>query len=81
VFIGAQGWGGKDLFGFHFHILGHYQRKSREELTQHRNLEAGADAEAMEGSCSLSGFDHEQQYRSIPFLLHLLFSHGALLQQ
>jgi hypothetical protein len=31
-----------------FHIAVHYQRKSGQELTQGRNLEAGDDAEAME---------------------------------
>jgi hypothetical protein len=32
------------------HIAVHHQRKSRQELTQGRNLEAGVDAEAMEGA-------------------------------
>jgi hypothetical protein len=32
------------------------KRKSRQELTQGRNLEAGADAEAMEGCCLLACF-------------------------
>ena len=41
-------WGGEGLFGFHFHITVHRQRKSGQELKQGRNLEAGADAEAME---------------------------------
>jgi hypothetical protein len=31
------------------HIAIHHQRKSGQELTQDRNLEAGAEAEAMEG--------------------------------
>jgi hypothetical protein len=31
-------------------------RKSEQELTQDRNLEAGADAEAMEGCCLLACF-------------------------
>ena len=43
-------WGGKGLFSLHFHIAGHYQRKSGLELRQGRNLEAGADAEALEGA-------------------------------
>jgi hypothetical protein len=30
--------------------------KGRQELTQSRNLEAGADAEAMEGCCLLACF-------------------------
>ena len=37
------------LFSLHFHIAVHHQRKSGQELTLGRNLEAGADAEAMEG--------------------------------
>ena len=40
--------GEKGLFGLDFHIPVH-QRKSRQELKQGRNLEAGADAEVMEG--------------------------------
>ena len=40
-------WGGKGLFGLHFHIAVHRQRKSGQELKQGRSLEAGADAEAM----------------------------------
>jgi hypothetical protein len=47
-------WGGKGLFGLHFHIAVHHQRKSGRELTQGRNLEAGADAEAMVGCCLLA---------------------------
>jgi hypothetical protein len=39
----------KGLFGLHFHITLHYQRKSGQELKQGRSLEAGANAEAMEG--------------------------------
>jgi hypothetical protein len=38
-------WGGKCLFSLHFHIAVHHQRKPGQELTQSRNLEAGADAE------------------------------------
>jgi hypothetical protein len=34
----------------YFHIAVHHQRKSGLELSQARNLEAGADAEAMEGA-------------------------------
>ena len=41
-------WGRKDLFSLHFNITVHHQRKSGQGLTQGRNLEAGADAEAME---------------------------------
>lgn len=36
--------GEKGLFGLDFHIPVHHQRKSRQELKQGRNLEAGADA-------------------------------------
>ena len=38
----------QDLFGLHFYIIAHHQRKSGQELKQGRDLEAGADAEAME---------------------------------
>jgi hypothetical protein len=47
-------WGGKGLLGLHFYIAVHHQRKSGQELTQCRNLEAGADAEIMEGCCLLA---------------------------
>jgi hypothetical protein len=48
-------WGGTGLFSLHFHIAIHHQRKSGHELTQGRNLEAGADAEqVMEGCCLLA---------------------------
>ena len=33
----------------YFHIAVHHQRTSGQELTRARNLEAGADAESMEG--------------------------------
>jgi hypothetical protein len=39
-----------------FHIAFHHQRKSGLKLTQGRNLEAGADAKAMEGCCLLDCF-------------------------
>jgi hypothetical protein len=42
--------GEKDLFGLYFQITIHHQRKSGQELKQDRNLEAEADAEAMEGA-------------------------------
>ena len=45
---------GKGVFSLHFHIAVHLQRKSGQELTQGRNLEAGADADAMEGCCLLA---------------------------
>jgi hypothetical protein len=38
---------GKGLFGLHFHITVHHWRKSGQTLKEGRNLEAGADAEAM----------------------------------
>jgi hypothetical protein len=49
-------WGGKGLCSLHFHIAIHHQRKSGQELTQGRDLEAGADAEAVEGCCLLACF-------------------------
>ena len=49
-------WGGKGLFSLHFHIAVHHQRKSGLDLTQGRNLEAGTDAEAMEGAGSWIAF-------------------------
>jgi hypothetical protein len=49
-------WEGKGLLGSHFHIVVHHGRKSGQELKQGRNLEAGADAEAMEGCCLLAWF-------------------------
>ena len=41
-------WRGKGLFSLHFHFAVNHQRKSGLDLTQGSNLEAGADAEAME---------------------------------
>ena len=41
-------WGGKDLFDLHFQVI--------TEGRQDRNLEAGADAETMEGCCLLACF-------------------------
>jgi hypothetical protein len=46
----------EDLFTLYFHIVVHHQRKSGQELTQGRNLEAGVDAEAMEGCYLLACF-------------------------
>jgi hypothetical protein len=42
------------LLGLHLNIIISLQRKSGWELKLGRNLEAGADAEAMEGYCSLA---------------------------
>lgn len=42
-------WRIKCLFGLHFCIVNHYQRKSGQELRQGRTLQAGADAEVLEG--------------------------------
>ena len=42
--------GGKGLVCLHFYIAVHHQRKSGLELKHGRKLEAGADAEAMEGA-------------------------------
>jgi hypothetical protein len=44
-------WGGKGLFGLHFHTAVHHQRKAGLELKQIRKQEL-IDAEVMEG-CSL----------------------------
>jgi hypothetical protein len=63
-------WGTKGLFGLHFHFVYyysiiinviiydvvHHRRKSGQALKQGRNLEAGAEAEAMEQCCSLACF-------------------------
>jgi len=38
------------LFGFHFHIAVHHRGKSVQELKRDWNLEAGVDAEALEGA-------------------------------
>jgi hypothetical protein len=46
--------GGKGLFGLSFHIVVHQRRKSGHELKQGRNLEAGADKEAMAECCILA---------------------------
>jgi hypothetical protein len=46
--------GRKCLLALHFRITVHHQKKSGQELKQSRNLETGADAEAMEGSCLLA---------------------------
>jgi hypothetical protein len=42
-------WGGKELFDLHFHIVVHHWRKPGQELKWARNMEAGTDAEVMEG--------------------------------
>ena len=47
-------WGGKGLSDLHFLITDYHQRKSGQEVKQGRNLEVGADAEAMEGCCLLA---------------------------
>jgi hypothetical protein len=52
------------LFSLHFHTAIHHQRKSGQELTWGRNLEAGVDAEAMEGCGLLACF---------PWIVSLLF--------
>jgi hypothetical protein len=49
-------WGGKGLFSMYFHIAVYHQMKSGQELTQGRNLEAGAVAQAMEGCYLLACF-------------------------
>jgi hypothetical protein len=45
---------GKGLLDLCFYTTVPHQRKSGQELKQGRNLEAGADAEAMEGCCFLA---------------------------
>jgi hypothetical protein len=52
------------LLIIHFHIVFHQQRKSGLELTQGRNLEAGADAAGMEGCCLLDCFTALLSYRT-----------------
>ena len=47
-------WGRKGLLGLHFHLIVHHQRKSGQELTQDRNLEAEADIKSMEECCLLA---------------------------
>jgi hypothetical protein len=42
---------GNTLFGLHFYTVVCHRRKSGQELKQDRVLEAGAEAEAMEGRC------------------------------
>jgi hypothetical protein len=42
-------WGGKGLFSLHLHTAVHHQCKSGHKLTQGRNSQVGADAEAMKG--------------------------------
>jgi hypothetical protein len=49
-------WGKKNLFSLQFHITVHHQRKSEQELTQGKSLEAGVDAVAMKECCSLACF-------------------------
>jgi hypothetical protein len=46
-------WRGKGLLSLHFHIAVHHEGQG---LTQSKNLEAGADAEAMEGCYLLECF-------------------------
>ena len=59
---------GQERVYLHFHISGHHQRKSGQELEQGRNLEAGADAEVTEGCRNLeAGADAEamEGYRNL----------------
>lgn len=46
-------WGGESLSSLHLHVAVHHHRISGQDLTQGRNLEAGTDAEAMDGRCLL----------------------------
>ena len=45
--------GGQGLLHSQFHITVHHQKPCGQELKQSKNLEAGADAEAMEECCLL----------------------------
>jgi hypothetical protein len=49
-------WEGQGLYGLHFQFTIYHWKKSGQELEQGWNLEAGADAEAMEEGCSLACF-------------------------
>lgn len=43
-------WERKSLFGLYVHIAVHHGRKLGQELMRGRNLEAGADTEAMDSA-------------------------------
>lgn len=47
-----EAWGVKSLFGLHFLIIVHHQRKSRQGLKQGRDMGGGADGEDMERASS-----------------------------
>jgi hypothetical protein len=49
-------WEGKGLFGLHFQFTILQWKKSVQKLRQDWSLEAGANAEAMEGCCLLDCF-------------------------
>ena len=61
-------WGGKVLFGLHFSIAVHYQRKSDQELKHGRFREAGTYAEATEENCLLACFPWLTQPGFLEFL-------------
>ena len=63
-------WGGKGLFSLHFQIIVHHWGRSELELKLSWDLEAGADAEAMEGGCLLT--DLLPMTCSACFLLELM---------
>jgi hypothetical protein len=46
--------GRKGLFGLHFYIIAHHQRKSELKPKQGKDLETAVDAEAMEECCLLA---------------------------
>jgi len=50
----CKNWKEKGLSGLHIQIIVHLWRKLRQELKQGWNLEAGANAEAVDGCCLLS---------------------------
>jgi len=47
-------WEARGLFSLLFHIAVYHQKTSGQKLKQVKNLEVGADAEAMEGCCFLA---------------------------
>ena len=53
-YVTKEAWRGKGLFGLPFHVAVHHWRMSGQELKHGRNLEAGADAEAIEECCLLA---------------------------
>jgi hypothetical protein len=71
-------WGGKGLLSLHFYIAVHHQRKSGQELTQGRNLEAGADSKALEGYCLLACFPWLASYKTQDYQPRNITIHNGL---